>query len=60
MIRITHRDEVEAPITDWLREAYEVHDVLAGRKPARKPIKTKRRTSPRKMKKARGPKRRLS
>ena len=22
-IRITHRDEVEAPITDWLREAYE-------------------------------------
>jgi hypothetical protein len=21
-IRITHRDEVEAPITDWLREAY--------------------------------------
>jgi hypothetical protein len=22
MIRITHRDEVEAPITDWLREAY--------------------------------------
>ena len=22
-IRITHRDEVEAPITDWLEEAYE-------------------------------------
>jgi hypothetical protein len=22
-IRITHRDQVEAPITDWLREAYE-------------------------------------
>jgi hypothetical protein len=22
MLRITHRDEVEAPITDWLREAY--------------------------------------
>src|SRR5437867_6248878 len=22
-IRIVHRDEVEAPITDWLREAYE-------------------------------------
>src|SRR5207302_471544 len=21
-IRITHRDEVEAPLTDWLREAY--------------------------------------
>ncbi len=23
LIRITHRDEVEPPITDWLREAYE-------------------------------------
>jgi len=23
IIRITHRDEVEAPITDWLREAYD-------------------------------------
>lgn len=22
MIRITHRDEVESPVTDWLREAY--------------------------------------
>lgn len=22
-LRITHRDQVEAPITDWLREAYE-------------------------------------
>jgi len=22
-VRITHRDQVEAPITDWLREAYE-------------------------------------
>lgn len=27
-IRITHRDEVEPPITDWLREAYELPDVL--------------------------------
>ena len=24
VIRITHRDEVEAPFTDWLREAYDV------------------------------------
>jgi len=23
IIRITHRDEVEAPITDWMREAYD-------------------------------------
>src|SRR5215472_10397460 len=28
-IRITHRDEVEAPITDWLREAYEWSDALS-------------------------------
>ena len=29
IIHITHRDEVEAPITDWLREAYESSDVLS-------------------------------
>jgi len=29
IIRIAHRDEVEAPVTDWLREAYEVSDVLS-------------------------------
>ena len=28
MIRITHRDEVEAPITDWLQEAYELSEGL--------------------------------
>jgi hypothetical protein len=28
LIRITHRDEVEAPITDWLQEAYEISDEL--------------------------------
>src|SRR5687767_7417917 len=27
-IRITHRDEVEAPITEWLREAYDQSEVL--------------------------------
>ena len=29
IIQIRHRDEVEAPITDWLREAYELSDTLA-------------------------------
>jgi uncharacterized protein DUF5655 len=33
MLRITHRDEVETPITDWLREAYELSDVVVVRKP---------------------------
>src|SRR3982751_141583 len=34
VLRIAHRDEVEAPITDWLREAFELSDVLAAGKPA--------------------------
>jgi hypothetical protein len=29
IIRIAHRDEVEAPVTDWLREAYEMSDTLS-------------------------------
>ena len=31
VIQIKHRDEVEAPITDWLQEAYELSDVLASK-----------------------------
>ena len=31
IIHIRHRDEVEAPITDWLQEAYDLSDVLAAR-----------------------------
>ena len=31
LIRVTHRDEVEAPITGWLREAYEVSDSLTAK-----------------------------
>jgi len=34
ILRITHRDEVESPITDWLREAYELSGVLATQKPS--------------------------
>lgn len=29
IIQIRHRDQVEAPITDWLQEAYDLSDVLA-------------------------------
>ena len=29
IIHVRHRDEVEAPITEWLREAYELPDRLA-------------------------------
>jgi hypothetical protein len=28
LIHVRHRDEVEPPITDWLREAYELPDRL--------------------------------
>jgi hypothetical protein len=31
IIHIRHRDEVEAPITDWLQEAYDLSNVLAAR-----------------------------
>jgi hypothetical protein len=38
IIRIKHRDEVEAPITDWLREAYGLEDaVSSAQKPKPKP-----------------------
>src|SRR5437773_2532258 len=36
MIRITHRDEVEPPITDWLYEAYKLQDVLAAKSAAKR------------------------
>ena len=36
IIDVTHRDEVEAPITGWLREAYDFQDAPAARRPARK------------------------
>ena len=30
-VDVNHRDQVEAPITDWLREAYEKSEELSGR-----------------------------
>jgi hypothetical protein len=46
ILHITHRDEVETPITDWLREAYDFQDVATKSKPpapkkARKAVKKK-------------------
>ena len=35
ILKITHRDEVEEPITDWLREAYQLPDLLAAKTRAR-------------------------
>lgn len=45
LIRITHRDEVEAPLTEWLREAYDFEPlaktVAKARPTAAKHTKTK-------------------
>ena len=52
-IAITHRDQVEAPFTEWLQEAYETSDALSAL-PAKKggaaatARKTRKRSPPRK------------
>ena len=38
MVQVTHRDQVEAPLTDWLKEAYDTSDQLSA-----KPLKKARR-----------------
>ena len=47
LIRITHRDEVEPPITDWLMEAYRLPDRLAagGKASSVKKNTTKKKTA---------------
>jgi hypothetical protein len=43
IVRVTHRDEVEAPLTDWIQEAYEISETLrAGRVMKRKASSSKR------------------
>src|SRR5688500_17707090 len=37
IMQVRHRDEVEPPLTDWLREAYDLSDVLAAKKVKAKP-----------------------
>jgi hypothetical protein len=37
ILHITHRDEVEPPLTDWLQEAYEVSPTLSGPGARKKP-----------------------
>jgi len=48
IVHVTHRDEVEAPLTDWLREAFELQDTLAAKRakrPARRASAARRKTS---------------
>ena len=47
IVHITHRDQVEAPITDWLKEAYEVTDALRAR-PANKASAARKKAGARK------------
>jgi hypothetical protein len=54
LVQIRHRDEVEAPITDWIEEAYRLPDGVAStarqprRRAARRPIAEKGRPRARK------------
>jgi hypothetical protein len=45
-IQIKHRDEVEAPVTDWLQEAYELSDVQASKLDAKSKPKPRPKAKP--------------
>jgi hypothetical protein len=48
IVHVRHRDEVEPPITDWLREAYDLPDAIGAReskRPSRRTAKGARRTA---------------
>ena len=51
VVRVTHRDEVEPPLTDWLHEAYDASETLSARAPgkrrASRPQKHSNRARPR-------------
>jgi len=47
ILKITHRDQVEPPVTDWLQEAYELPDMLASRADATR-VTSKRKPRPKK------------
>ena len=47
IIRIGHRDQVEAPVTDWLQEAYQLQDAPAA-KPGRPASRGSKRVQKRK------------
>jgi len=47
LLHVTHRDQVEAPMTDWLHEAYELED----KKQPKKPVKSAKKAATRKRKK---------
>ena len=40
LAQVRHRDEVEPPLTEWMREAYETSEALSGRAGAATAVKT--------------------
>jgi hypothetical protein len=53
IIQVRHRDEVEAPITNWLREAYDLQDQRTPARPRpRTAVKKKKATASAKRKKS--------
>jgi uncharacterized protein DUF5655 len=56
IIPIRHRDEVEAPITDWLRRAYELNAATAGKTGRKQAASRKTRAVTRKKARAKKPK----
>lgn len=51
VVHVRHRDEVEPPITDWMREAYGVSEELRMRRSSARTGKTKKKAPTRKVKK---------
>ena len=45
LLHVTHRDQIGSPITDWMREAYELQDNPPP-KPAKARAKAKKKTKP--------------
>jgi hypothetical protein len=40
LVQVTHRDQVEPPLTDWLKEAFDKSDLLTGKAKAKARRKT--------------------
>jgi hypothetical protein len=41
LVHVTHRDQVESPLTNWLKEAFDASEELSA-KPRKKPAKKKK------------------
>ena len=42
LVHITHRDQVESPLTDWLREAFDTSDTLTAKAKTKSPKKKRK------------------